>query len=95
MRPSATMISSLVAGGMSLWACQPVPDANVNKKLDEISNKLDAIEKKMAAGPQAPARPQPPPGPDPQAVYSVPIEGAPYVGPQHAKVTIVEAFEFA
>jgi len=33
--------------------------------------------------------------PDPNAVYAVPIEGDPYDGAEHAKVTLVEGFEFA
>jgi protein-disulfide isomerase len=94
MKPNVMILSGLVAGGVSMLACQPVPDENVNKKLDEITKKLDAIEKKIGAG-GMPQRPQPPPGPDPNAVYSVPIDNSPFVGPKHAKVTIVEAFEFA
>jgi protein-disulfide isomerase len=76
-------------------ACQPVPDENVNKKLDEISKKLDALEKKVGAGGAMAQRPQPPPGPDPNTVYSVAIDGAPMKGSKNAKVTIVKAFEFA
>ena len=45
-----------------------------------------------AAGNQRRGRP---PGPDPQAVYSVPIDGAPFKGVKDAKITVVEAFEFA
>lgn len=33
--------------------------------------------------------------PDPGVVYAVPIDGAPFSGPEHAKVTVVEGFEFA
>jgi protein-disulfide isomerase len=36
-----------------------------------------------------------PPGPDPSAVYSVPVDGSPVEGPDDAKITIVKAFEFA
>jgi protein-disulfide isomerase len=85
--------------------CQKADDAVVTK-LDEISkklDKLDTIEEKLAGGgapgaarPQAPQPRGPQPGsPDPGAVYSVPIEGAPYAGPKNAKVTIVKGFEFA
>jgi protein-disulfide isomerase len=88
-------LSGLVAGGVSLMSCQPVQDENVNKKLDEISKKLDALDKKVGTGGGQPQRPQPPPGPDPTAVYSVPVEGSAIQGPKTAKVTVVEAFEFA
>lgn len=42
-------------------------------------------------------RPRPParPRPNPNSVYSVDIDGAPFKGVKNAKVTIVEAFEFA
>ncbi len=91
-----------VAGLMviGLVGCQKDSDAVV-KKLDEISKKLDKlddIEKKLTAGGAAGARPRPgkrPGRPDPKKVYSVPIAGNPFVGAKHAKVTIVEAFEFA
>lgn len=89
------ILSGLVAGGVSMLSCQPVQDENVNKKLDEITKKLDAIEKKIGAGGMGQQRPQPPPGPDPNAVYAVAIDGAAVTGPKNAKVTIVEAFEFA
>jgi hypothetical protein len=93
-------LAGLLAAG--LIGCTKSDDAVV-KKLDEISKKLDKlddIEKKLAAGaigrPGA-ARPQgPQPGrPDPSKVYSVAVDGAPSRGAKDAKVTIVEAFEFA
>ena len=94
------LVTGLLAIG--IVGCQKADDAVV-KKLDEISkklDKLDAIEQKLAGGGAArpaAARPQgPQPGrPDPAAVYSVPIEGAPFKGAKNAKITIVEAFEFA
>jgi protein-disulfide isomerase len=96
MRPNFLLLSGLIAGGVSMMSCQPVQDENVNKKLDEINKKLDALDKKVGAGGMAnQQRPQPPPGPDPNAVYAVAIDGAAVSGPKSAKVTIVEAFEFA
>ena len=94
-------VAGLVAIG--LVGCTKDSDAVV-KKLDEISKKLDKlddIEKALATGGRARpagARPKPAPRPgrpDPSKVYSVPIDGNPFVGAKHAKVTIVEAFEFA
>ena len=93
------LVTGLLAVG--LVGCTKADDA-VGKKLDEISrklDKLDAIEKKLAAGGgrAGAARPRGPrPGrPDPSAVYSVPIAGSAYKGATTAKVTIVEAFDFA
>lgn len=93
-------VAGLVAIG--LVGCQKADDAVV-KKLDEISKKLDKLDEisnKLTAGGgrAAGARPKagPRPGrPDPSKVYSVPIDGNPFEGAKHAKVTIVEAFEFA
>lgn len=82
----------------SLMACERVDPASTTKKLDEIDKRLANIEvllEKGAAQQPAAARPQRPPGPDASAVYAVPVEGAAFKGPQHAKVTVVEAFEFA
>lgn len=99
-----TITIAIAALAFATGGCTKQDDAVV-KKLDEISKKLDKlddIEKKVAAGgglpgaarPQAPRRPRPG-SPDPAKVYSVPIDGAPFDGPKHAKVTMVKAFEFA
>jgi protein-disulfide isomerase len=89
----------LCAALLAVAACQ-VEDKETKKKLDDLLTKADGIDKKLdkikggvpiAAGAQAPQ----PGRPDPEAVYSVPIDGDPVVGPANAKVTIVEAAEFA
>lgn len=71
---------------------------NVDAKLDDIVARLDKLEKDLQARPAA-GRGMPQQRqrmePDPTKVYAVPIEGAPAKGPEHAKVTLVEAFEFA
>jgi protein-disulfide isomerase len=93
MRRELTLASSLLAAGVGLFGCQPQND-EVNKKLDAINKKLDDLSNKVAQGAR-PQMPQPPPGPDPNAVYAVSIEGSPVIGPKNAKITIIEAFEFA
>ncbi len=71
-----------------------------DKKLDAVLTRLDGLDKKVdalsqrvaGAQPRAPQRPQL----DPNTVYAVPVaDNDPYVGPKHAKVTIVEAYEYA
>ncbi|TPV95576.1 MAG: DsbA family protein [Myxococcales bacterium FL481] len=90
---------------LALTVCQrPAPsasDANANAeitdRLDKIEERLDKIEKglkaveKSAAKSKRPSRPRP----DPKTVYSVPLGNSAYSGPEHAKVTIVEVFEYA
>ena len=87
-----------MAAGMALASCQK-EDVALHKKIDDLTAKVDGLDKKVGAGGAMPGgarQPgQRPPGPDPAAVYAVPIAGAASKGPAHAKVTIVEAFEFA
>jgi protein-disulfide isomerase len=88
--------------GLAAMGCQR-DDSKVGEKLDQIAQRLDGIEKQLASGAgargAAGAAGQRGPGaerkrPDPSKVYAVPATG-PTIGPKDAKVTIVEAFEFA
>jgi hypothetical protein len=87
----------LAAALVGTLGCQR-DDGTINKKLDDIGRRLTAIEARLGQGgaPGAAPRPQQParPAPSPTAVYAVPIANSAYVGPKHAKVTIVEAFTF-
>lgn len=94
-RATTGFLSALVA--LSLGACQR-DDSAVMAKLDELAKGQEALKEQLAKGggagarrPQRPARPRP----KPNDVYSVNIAGAAYKGAEHAKVTVVEAFEFA
>ena len=85
--------------------------ANLVRRLDAVDERLGQLEdgvggmyKALAAMAQAldelgergevvpPPRPE---GPDPSVVYSIPIAGDPWKGAKDARVTIVEAGEFA
>ncbi len=74
-------------------------DSKMAEKLDQVIKKQDEMIDLMKKGGGPPGRGANPraqrPRPAPTEVYAVPIEGAPAVGPKDAKVTIVEAFEFA
>ena len=77
-------------------ACQKAGSDEISEKLDQIDKRLAGIEKKIdKVGTGAAARPKRPPGPDPKKVYAAPVKGAAYEGPEHAKITIVEAMEYA
>jgi len=83
------LLGALVLAGM---ACgRRDEDA---RKLDDIVTRLDRIEKKLET-PVRPPLPPRPPEPDTKTVYAVPIDGDPFVGPAAAKVTLVEASDFA
>lgn len=74
-------------------ACQ-ADNRNLEKKLEEISKKLDTvIAQRGGAGAQAP-RPQRA-EPDRAKTYAVPVDGDPVDGPNDAKVTLVKAYDYA
>lgn len=82
----------------STISCQRA-DGPTQKKLDDILSRVKAIETHLARGAegkrQARRRPQPK-RPDPKTVYAVPVSPSdPFRGGEHAKVTMVEAYEFA
>ncbi|MBK9072977.1 MAG: DsbA family protein [Myxococcales bacterium] len=83
-------LTTIVA--LSLTGCQ-----QDNKQLKEDIRKIVA-EEIQKAGVGGRGNPQQPPqrrGPDPKAVYSVDVAGAPSVGPADAKITIVKGYEYA
>jgi protein-disulfide isomerase len=95
-------LSLFVAALAALPACQR-QDKETREKLDLILGKVDALDKKVAALAGRPAGAQPAmqqpqrKRPDPATTYYVPVspETDAIKGPKTAKVTIVEAFEFA
>ena len=80
---------------LGAFACQR-DDQAIHQKLDDISKRLNVMEAKLGnpPAPGAAARPQQRQGPDPSAVYAVPIGESAAIGSKLAKVTIVEAFTF-
>ncbi|HWM87851.1 MAG TPA: hypothetical protein VNO33_18480 [Kofleriaceae bacterium] len=89
----------LSALGLVLPGCAR-DDTRVAEKIDKLIKQNDEIIdllKKGGGGPGGgrgsgrPSRPRP----SPTEVYAVPLEGAAWTGNKDAKVTIVEAFEFA
>jgi hypothetical protein len=97
------MVALVAAGG----ACQ-TDDTSTKYRLAKLLEKAESLDKRLdqiqkaggfalaPAGQQPPAQPMPRPGtPDPTVAYSVPIEGNPANGPGNAKVTLVEAADFA
>jgi hypothetical protein len=94
------LISVMAAAGLVAAAVGCRREASdVDEKLDKVIAKLDSLDKKLdqvgqrgAAG----ARPQAPAEPDPRSIYAVPVAENDYPkGPPTAKVTVVEAADFA
>lgn len=66
-----------------------------NERLDSIEKKLDVASRARPQGRRGGGQPQPR-RPKPGVLYSVPVnDNDAYRGGKHAKVTIVEAFEYA
>lgn len=63
--------------------------AELSERVDDLDSRLKKIEDLLRRAMEGP------PEPDPTAVYSVPIDGYPAVGPADAKVTVVKAYEYA
>src|SRR5690606_5632500 len=84
------ILVSLIVGA----ACQS-DTRNIEKKLDDMNKKLDAVIARGGAGgaaaPQRPTRVEP----DRSKTYAVPIDNDPFDGPADAKVTLVKAYDYA
>src|ERR1700694_4449344 len=95
VRIAGTRRLLLAALVLSAIACEK---GDQGAKLDDIVTRLDRMEKKvdaLASRPGMPPQMPRPAEPEANAVYSVPIDGDPYIGPAVAKVTLVEASDFA
>jgi protein-disulfide isomerase len=74
-------------------ACSP-DNRGLEKKLDDLTKKVDTLlaqPRAGAAAQQRPARNEP----DRAKVYALPVEGDPFDGPADAKVTLVKAYDYA
>ena len=81
--------------GALLMACQ-ADTTKLNEKIDKLDKKLDALlaqggGRGAQPGAQRPSRPEP----DRAKTYAVPIDGDSFEGPADAKITIVEASDYA
>ena len=77
--------------GMNLYETRQ-HQVDLNERLNQIDTRVTALGTKIEAGARAAqARPQ---GPDPDKVYAVKTDGAPFEGPKSAPVTIVEFSDF-
>ena len=85
-------IATLMIPALAVAACQS-DTKGLEKKIDDLNAKVDRLLKggAGAAGPQRPQRPEP----DCAKTYAVGIDGDPILGPANAKITLIEAFDYA
>lgn len=86
---------TILVAALALSACQS-DTKNLNDKIDKLDKKIDMLIAQGGrgggnAGAQRPSRPEP----DRTKTYAVSIEGDPFIGPADAKVTLIEAFDYA
>ena len=75
----------IVITGLNLYETRR-QRTELNERMTQLAT---AINTKPAAAP-----PQRPSGPDPEKVYTVKLDGAPFKGPSGAPITIAEFSEF-
>ena len=87
----------LLAAVLPLAACQ-ADQKQINDRMERIEKKLDALIASGGARGAAPGagaqRPQRP-VPDRSKTYAVSVENDPFEGPADAKITLIEAFDYA
>jgi hypothetical protein len=88
---------TILVAALALSACQS-DTKNLNDKIDKLDKKIDMLIAQGGrggggnnAGAQRPSRPEP----DRTKTYAVSIEGDPFIGSADAKVTLIEAFDYA
>jgi protein-disulfide isomerase len=75
----------IVIAGMNFY--------ETHRQRTELNDRLTQLATAINSRPSNPA-PARPTGPDPEKVYTVKTEGAPFQGPKSAPITIVEFSDF-
>ena len=90
-------MNKLVLLGVVVVAACQADNRNLERKVDDMSKKLDDLKQQIGRGgaggqaPRQPARAEP----DRAKTYAMPVEGDAVDGPADAKVTLVKAYDYA
>jgi protein-disulfide isomerase len=79
---------------VGLAACAP-DNRNIERKVDDLTKKVDQLIARGGAGAAMPQQRQPRAEPDFSKVYAMSVDGDPVDGPADAKVTVVKAYDYA
>jgi protein-disulfide isomerase len=85
-------VAALIFLNITSWKEARNSQKSLNDRLAQIETRMTQLSAKMdgAARAAAPARQ----GPDPNRVYPVKTDGAPFKGPMNAPITLVEFSDF-
>jgi protein-disulfide isomerase len=97
LTPATIRLATLTAVGVLLflnvnvWLDAQRSQKALNERLTQIETRLTQMSAKLDSAQRVAQRPQ---GPDPNRVYTVRTDGAPFKGSARAPITIVEFSDF-
>ena len=80
--------------GIATWNETKMVSKTLSDRLGGLENRLNQIAAKVDSVAARPAAPPPQRGPDPNRVYQVLVDKAPFEGPKNAPITIAEFSDF-